>query len=394
VSTRAPSAGEGPPLIAHVLQHLIIGGLENGLVNLINHTPPGRFRHAIICLSHFSDFRTRLRSPEIPLIALGKRPGKDPRTYRRLWQLLRRMRPAVVHARNLSALDSVVVAWAAGVPHRIYGQHGWDVQDLHGRSGKYRLLRRVCHPFIERYVAVSAHTAHWLEETIGVRANQIEHIANGVDTAAFRPLDSGRRTIPEAPFKASDVVIGTVGRMQPVKDQATLIRAFIALRAERPDIAECAKLMLIGDGPLRGELLGLLLQAGAGEHVWAPGSRGDVAHMLQGMDVFVLPSLNEGMSNAILEAMASGLPIVATDVGGNAELVEPERTGVLTAPGDVGALAQALKTYLEDPERRRNHGQAARRRALREFSLDVMVSRYLALYDGIVGLQRTAGSYS
>jgi sugar transferase (PEP-CTERM/EpsH1 system associated) len=380
---RVPS----PPLVVHIIQHLIMGGLENGIVNLINRMPSERYRHAIVCLSHFSEFRDRIRIPGVAVIEIGKRAGKDLPSYLRLWRVLRELKPSIVHTRNVATLDAIIVAWAAGNRHRIHGEHGWDMGDLHGQNRKYRAYRRLCRPFVSRYVAVSRHIAEWLRASLGVPAARIRHICNGVDVVRFHPAAAGDR--PTAQFGDGDyVVFGTVGRMQPVKDQATFVHGFLSLIKRRPELRERVRLMLIGDGPCRSELLNGVAAAGASELVWAPGACDDVPALMRAMDVFVLPSLNEGISNTILEAMASGLPVIASNVGGNAELVSAGETGALVAAQDVTAMTAAMELYIDDVARRRLHGAAGRRRAVELFSLEVMVERYLELYDEVLGARR------
>jgi glycosyltransferase involved in cell wall biosynthesis len=138
---------------------------------------------------------------------------------------------------------------------------------------------------------------------------------------------------------------------------------------------------MVGDGPLRAEVQTLLNEAGVQDLVWLAGERNDIASVLRGFDCFVLPSRGEGISNTILEAMASSLPIIATDVGGNAELVERGRTGELVAPGDPDAMAEKILHYGRSPDRAGTAGQAGRSRVERLFSLDVMVHQYKELYD-------------
>jgi sugar transferase (PEP-CTERM/EpsH1 system associated) len=370
---------QAPPLIAHVIHRLAVGGLENGVVNLINHIPPERYRHTIIALTETTEFQARIARPDVAIHALHKRDGHDLGLYRRLWSLFRRLRPDVVHTRNMAALEGAAVAWAAGVPARIHGEHGWDVLDLHGRNRRYRLLRRSVRPFVQHYVTVSKHLEDFLRHSVAVPEERISQIYNGVDTGRFRP---GHQPIGPADFRpARGLVIGTVGRMQAVKDPLTLIRAFIRLLRLVPEHPSELRLVMVGDGPLRAQAQSLLHEAGLAQQAWLPGARDDVPELLRGLDVFVLPSLAEGISNTILEAMATGLPVVATAVGGNTELVLPGVTGALVPADDPDAMARALADYVRAPERLAAHGQAARRRAEGEFSLASMVSRYLAVYD-------------
>ena len=384
------SAKDTPPLVAHVIHRLAIGGLENGLVNLINTMPPDRFRHAIVCLTDFTDFRQRIRRPDVEVFALRKRPGLDLSVHRRFWSLLRKLRPTIVHTRNLGTLEFQWIAAAAGVRARVHGEHGWDTVDLHGKNPRYIRLRRLTRAVVSRYIALSRDIQHWLIDTVRVRPEHITQIYNGVDTDRFHPAADGagegglpaREGILPAGFAGPrDVVFGTVGRLEQVKNTLHLIEAFIALAERAPALKPRLRLAVVGDGSLRGPILERLGTCGLGSQVWLPGARDDIPEVLRALDVFVLPSLNEGISNTILEAMASGLPVVATRVGGNPELVEAGKSGFLPAGNDAGALAEALLRYAESTELRVLHGRRGRARVESHFSLAAMACAYLRTYD-------------
>ncbi len=375
------------PLIVHVIYRLDIGGMENGLVNLINHMPSDRYRHAIVCLTEATNFRQRLRNADIPVITLDKRPGKDLRTYPKLWRVLRRLRPAIVHTRNLGTIDALLPAALAGVRRRVHGEHGWDMVDLHGASRKYAWLRWCCRPLIHRYITVSRHLACWLKKSVGVPERKLTQIYNGVDTDRFRPAVQRTTVLPQGFASPGCVVIGGVGRMSAVKDPLNLVRAFLHLLHSASDLAPRLRLVMAGDGPLRADALQLLDKAGASAVTWFPGACDDVPELLRALDIFVLPSLNEGISNTILEAMATGLPVIATRVGGNPELVD-EHSGALVPPSDPQALARALRSYIDNPTLRHTHGEVGRRRVEETFSLQAMVSSYLKLYDDVLGTER------
>ena len=373
------------PLIAHVVFRFDVGGLENGVVNLINRIPDDRYRHAIIVLTEYTDFRLRLNR-DIPLFALHKRPGKDLGLHLRLWRLLRRLQPDVVHTRNLNALEAQLPAFLAGVPGRVHGEHGWDVHDLTGASRKYRWWRRLFRPFVRRYIPLSLHLADYLRGPIGVPAQRIACICNGVDVQKFCPPAHGfRDALPDPGFADEDVVvIGTVGRMETVKDQVTLARAFVLMVRQHPGARQRLRLVMVGEGALRAQVMALLQQEGLAQFAWLPGKRQDAAQLLRAFDVFVLPSLAEGISNTILEAMASGRPVVATDVGGNGELVVNGETGRLVPSADPQALATAIWDYVDSPDLRTRHGAAGRARAEQRFSIDRMVADYLSVYDSVL----------
>ena len=374
------------PLIVHVIHRLGVGGLENGLINLLNRMPVDRYRHAIVCLQGYSDFSKRLKRDDVMIYDIAKQDGHDFGAYLRLFRLFRTLRPAVVHTRNLSALESQVIAALAGVRTRVHGVHGRDTYDLYGENRKYNLLRRMIRPFVSHYIAVSRDLQHWLIETIGVSPERVSQIYNGVDTRRFHPAPR-ENAVPAEFLQSDSIVIGSVGRMAAVKDFPTLVHAFLRLLELAPELHDRLRLLIVGDGESRRTCMSLLEQHGASQHAWLPGERNDIPKLMAAMDIFVLPSLGEGISNTILEAMATGLPVVATRVGGNPELVRTGVTGQLVPPADTEAMAQALLVYVRQPELRAQHGHAARIIIDREFSPDAMTEGYLSVYDHVLKKQ-------
>ena len=377
------------PLVAHVVYRFDTGGLENGLVNLINHMPAERYRHVVIALTQVTEFRHRVKRPDVDFIALDKPPGHAIKLYPRLAALFRQLKPDVVHTRNLAALECALPAWWAGVPVRVHGEHGRDVEDIDGTNRKYQWLRRAYRPWVTHYVALSRDLAGYLGDKVGVPADRMSQVYNGVDTDRFRPAD-GPRVVPEGcPFDpARHWLVGTVGRMQTVKDQPMLARAFVRLLSQHPALRERVRLVMVGAGPLLGDVRRIVEEAGLVKHCWLPGERADVAEVMRLLSCFALPSQAEGISNTILEAMASGLPVVATDVGGNAELVEAGRTGLVVAPMNDEAMAGAIARLALDPAAAAAMGRAGRVRAVGQFSLQAMVARYQGIYDQQLRLAR------
>ena len=369
-----------PPLIAHVIHHFGVGGMENGLVNLINHMPAGRYRHAIVCLNGYSEFHRRLNQP-VELIALHKRAGHDLGLYGRLFRALKKLQPAIVHTRNLAALEGQVVAAVAGVRGRVHGEHGRDIFDLEGKSRKYNMLRKVIQPLVGHYIAVSRDLAHWLVDTVGVPSRKVTQIYNGVDNVGFHPRNGARAPVGPPGFAGKDdIVIASVGRLAQVKDFPALILAFHYLRKLWPEGYARLRLVIVGDGPIRPECERLIAELNLGDQVWFAGDRSDVPELMHAMDLFVMPSLGEGISNTILEAMASGLPVIATEVGGNPELVSPGKTGTLIPPANPEKMAQVLLAYVSDPARMAQEGRAARAEIETRFSMNAMVHGYLGVY--------------
>ena len=384
------------PLVVHVVYRFDTGGLENGVVNLLDQLPASAYRHVVLALTEVTDYRRRVHNDEVEFIALHKGPGHAFWLYPKLFALMRRLRPAIVHTRNLAALEAVVPAWLAGVPVRLHSEHGRDVDDLEGRSRKYQWVRRLYRPFVTHYVALSRDLADYLVGRTGVASGRVSQIYNGVDVARFRPAGQGgagtHRAEPIAgcPFDpTAHWLVGTVGRMQAVKDQPTLVRAFLRALELQPALRSDMRLVLVGDGPLRAQCLSLLDAAGAADLAWLPGERSDVPALMRGLHCFVLPSMAEGNSNTILEAMASGLPVIATRVGGNADLVADGATGLLVPAADTEALAQALSVLAGARARAADMGRAGRATVEARFSLQAMVAAYRDLYDHHIARARS-----
>jgi sugar transferase (PEP-CTERM/EpsH1 system associated) len=367
--------------------------LENGVVNLVNGLPPDRFRHAVVALTEIARFRERIRRDDVEFVALHKPPGQGVWCFARMRRILRALRPAIVHTRNLAALEMTVPAAWAGVPIRIHGEHGWDVNDPDGRSTRYRVVRRMYRPFVHHYVALSRHLARYLSEHVGIAPARIAQIYNGVDTDRFHPPTQGRASIDGSPFPSPDAwIVGSVGRLQAVKNPALLARAFIRALELAPDARAHMRLVMVGDGPLAAQAAEVLRQGRADDIAWLAGDRTDVPDVMRGLDAFVLPSLAEGVSNTILEAMATGLPVVATDVGGNGELLVDGGTGRLVPSNDVDAMAHAILDAFRNRPAARERGQRARDEVVRRYSLDSMLAAYASLYDRLLSEASARGA--
>ncbi len=377
------------PLVLHVFYRFDVGGLENGVVNLINHMPADAYRHAILALTEVTDFRQRIRRDDVQFISLRKPPGHLFKLFPRLVRIFREIKPAIVHSRNLAALEVTVPAWLARVPVRIHGEHGRDVGDLDGSNKTYQWVRRAYNPFVSHWIALSRDLATYLTGRVGIPARKLAQIYNGVDAERFKPAVAPEPTFADCPFRRPEHwLVGTVGRMQTVKDQTLLARAFIRALEIAPELRTRLRLAMVGDGPLRAEAQALLDAAGVADLAWLPGERHDIPEVLRGLDCFVLPSLAEGISNTILEAMASGLPVIATNVGGNPELVSEGQIGCLVPPGDPEAMARAIIAYARNPDQARTAGRQGRAEVERRFSLDAMVGAYQRLYDRCLGIDR------
>ena len=369
--------------VCHVIYRFDVGGMENGIVNLINHMPVDNARHTIISLTHKTDFASRLQRNDVELIELHKKPGNDIWMFIKLYKLFRKLRPDIVHTRNHPTTEIPFVAKLAGVKACVHGEHGRDVHDLDGSNRKYRLLKKLINPFIDHYICVSKDLEKWLHEYIGIHKHKITQIYNGVDSNKFRPDNHNHRLRQMTGFSQNDIIIGAVGRMEEVKGHIYLTQAFIGLLQKHPELSESLRLVILGDGSQKDICEKLINEAGFHENIWFPGSVDNVNELLSDIDVFVLPSLAEGISNTILEAMSCGLPVIATDVGGNSELVTNKRSGLLVTSADSSALANTLYQLVTDPELCESLGQAGRDEIERRFSMTAMVNQYLDVYCAV-----------
>jgi sugar transferase (PEP-CTERM/EpsH1 system associated) len=371
-----------PVRVLHVLYSLRMGGTELGVVKLVNALPPSDVVSAVASCKPADSLKDRL-APGVKLFEFHRRDGNDPRFVAQLVRLFRREKPDVVHTHSWGTLvEGIVAARLARVPHVIHGEHG----TMEERPRNLRVQRWLW-PRADRLLSVSSRLAERMADRVGFERSRIQVIRNGIDTVRFSPAprDKARAAFG---FGEADVVIGTAGRLVPVKDQATLIAALGVLKARGVDFT-C---VIAGDGPLRTALLEQIESAGLSESIRLLGGRADIDQVLAALDIFVLSSVSEGMSNTILEAMATGLPVVATRVGGADELVEDGMSGLLVPSQDPARMADALAGLVADRQKRTAMGASGRERALSIFPFDGMIAAYRDLYLELTGARRPGGS--
>jgi sugar transferase (PEP-CTERM/EpsH1 system associated) len=360
--------GRAPPRtlrVVHVMNYMArSGGMEKGVATLVRRASPD-IEHVVITIAGARDVETMLPAGT-RLINMAKPEGHSMRFIWRLAGVLRKLSPCVVHTRNWPGLDGIVAARLAGIRAVLHSEHGWGVADAQGTNRRRILVRRFLSRWTRSFLCVSKDIERWLTKTVRVRCPVVQ-IYNGVEIAPFEGGRTAADLKAELGLPSDALLVGIVGRLDAIKDHPTLFRAFAAVRERFPR----AELLCVGEGAEEEALRKL---AGPGIHML--GERHDVPRILRGLDVFALTSLNEGISNTILEAMAAGLPVVASRVGGNPELVEDGVTGTLFPAGDTAALAEAITSYLSAPERRAAHGAAARALVIGRFRTEGMVRSY------------------
>ena len=354
----------------HIVYELGYGGMELGVVKLANALDRLRIQSSICSCRPASSVKARLAS-DVPLFEFQRRAGNDPWLVARIAGLMRRERPDIVHTHAWGTLcEGLVAARLARVPAVVHGEHG-----TLNTTPRNVVVQKWAWGRVDQVLTVSSKLSERMSREIGFPLNRIRTIRNGVDLSRFHPR-SKFEACRRLDLDTERVVIGTVGRLVPVKNQALLLDATaILVRRGLPVVT-----VLVGNGPLRHELESQAERLGIVPCVRFLGERADVEHVMAAFDVFALTSVSEGLSNTIQEAMATGLPVVATRVGGADELIDDGTTGLLIPSGDVEALASALASLITSGDRRTAIGLAGLARARAEFSLDRMLREYEEVY--------------
>lgn len=363
------------PAIVHVVHSLEGGGTERMLLALLRALGPTGPRHVVIPLRAAGSLSAELPDHVMcrPLGVVGASGWAGVR----LGAVARRLRADVIHARNTGCwADAVVASLLMPRVRLVLGLHGLESGEPFNR--RQRLCVRAALLRGARFTSVSEAGRRQLIEQAGVPANLVDVLGNGVDLSRFHTPNADMRRRMRAALRLGDdaFVVGTVGALTPVKDHATLIRAVADAAEPLPDL----QLLIIGDGPLRADLERQARRVGIGGRVRFTGRRDDIPDLLACMDAYVCSSVSEGMSNAVLEAMAAGLPIIATDVGDNALLVRDGVEGLIVPRAWRAALVDALTTLVSSLETCRAFAAASRARA-QQYDLARMVATYEAYYE-------------
>ncbi len=362
--------------VAQVVHNLDVGGLERVVISLLDGLDPGRFRSVLVCLRDGGPLLADLRARDTRVYALRKGDGFDAASLARLLRVLRHERVDVLHCHNHGPLVYGALARPLSRARAfVYTAHGiYSAARI--RTAALGLARRS----VDRVVAVSEDAHRVALERGHMPAARVATIINGVDVARFEGRTERGKVRTALGLDDAAFVFGIVARLTPVKDHRNLLAAFAYVVAEHPT----ARLVVVGGGEIEVEVREAVAGLGLEGRAILLGERNDVPALMQAFDAFVLSSYSEGLSITLLEAMAAGLPVVATRVGGNGEIVRDGDTGVLVAPRDPAALAGAMRTVLADAGRAAAMGARGRERVRDQFSERAMVARYQDLYEQLL----------
>ena len=376
---RPPALDDSRPVICQVLHTLHVGGGEV-LARAFALQHERDFRPVFALLDDIGSLGQELKDAGYTVEVISRRPGFDWRCGRRLREFFRRHRVALVHAHQYAPLFYSALARLPGMPLPIlFTEHGRDYPDY--RRWKRALANRFLFGRRDRFVGVGQCVRRALIDYEGLPADRVEVIYNGSDLAAYDPLRGERDTVRrELSLAADEIAIVQVARLNRLKDHATAIRAMQRLRSAAPR----ARLLLAGEGEERPAIERLIGELGVSDCVRLLGTRRDVPRLLQGAEIFLLTSVSEGIPLTLIEAMATGLPCVATRVGGVPEVVQDRHTGRLAAPQDHAAIAGLLAELAAQPAQRQALGKAGLERARQLFDHGQMHARYGSAYRQMI----------
>ena len=371
-----------PIAICHLITELSTGGAQVALYRLLAGLDRERYLPIVACLYNGdAEIAEYIRSLGVPVFDLKMNAKWRVDAFWRLFQLLRETRPTILHTWLFHAnISGRMVGRLARTPIIIASERTM------GKEEYTRLwVNRLTAPLVDKIICVSQQVHEFAEQVIHLPPEKLVVIPNGVPIEDFARLPNALQARAALDLPTGELLIGSIGRMHRVKGYDFLLDAFSRIAASHTN----SRLLMVGDGPELDAMKTKTSQLGLEQRVTFLGKRNDIAAILPAMDIFVLPSLHEGMPNAVLEAMAARLCVVASSVGGIPELVIHGQTGLLVPPRDSEALANALISLLNAPQMRSQMGQTGRKRALEHYSIQSNIDKTQKLYEHLLESKRS-----
>lgn len=371
-----------PIRVGFVLHVMQVAGAEVLVAETIRRLGPA-IRPTVFCLDRVGQLGEEHRANGGDLVCLDRRPGWDFSVSWRLSAELARRDIEVLHAHQYTPFfySALAKPLLRRPPKLIFTEHGRHFPDV--VSPPRRTVNRlVLDRFADAVNACCRFSGDALRDKDGFAGRRIEVIENGIETERYGPADDKAALKAKRFLDPARRYLAHVARHHPVKDQPMLLRGFASAAADIPDV----DLLLAGDGPLRGELEDLARSLKIFHRVKFLGIRRDVPDVLRAADAFALTSVSEAASLTLLEAMATGLPVIVTAVGGNPEIVRHEREGLLVPRGDVAACGDAIRRLFQNPDLAARLGAAARERVLSHYRLEQTIAAYYGLYRRLAGV--------
>ena len=357
--------------------------MENGVVNIINNMDKSRFSNIICSLTTSDDYQYRISSDRRNIYNINKRDGNDITVPFKIASIIKKNQIDIVHARGWPTyleglLAAKLMCWRVKF---IYSYHGRTIDDVQYIPKRRLKIQKYLSFFADCIMTLSNEMASEYASMIGINSENIKVIYNGVETDKFSGTNVELESLrEELSIKKDDYVVGFVGRIDPVKDLQTLIDAIFIVKADINNI----KLIIVGDGSEMAKLQNYLIGNGMMNNVIFTGQRDDIGSCLSIMNIYVQPSLYEGMSNTIVEAMAGEKTVLATNVGGTPELINHEVDGILFSPGKPEKLAQHILDLYQNPDKAHSLANKAYRKVIEKFSMFAMIENYEKLYTTLL----------
>lgn len=371
----ASIATSRPPVrILHLIVELSIGGAQSALLRLLKHLDRQRFEPQVACYYNGDGVVARqIRANGIPVIDLGMSGKYRIDAFWRFYRLLRTQRPTILHTWMFHAnISGRLIGKLAGVPLIISSERTM------GQEGIFRRwVDRSTVGLTNSVVCVSQSVSRFAQDTIGLPVSKLTVIPNGIDLDQYDQLLSQGEARGKFNLPKEALIVGAIGRPRPVKGYLYLVEAFARLADTYP--AAC--LVFIGNGPDRPNLIDKVRSLGLEDRVIFLDDQTDIPGLLPAIDILAVPSLYEGMPNVVIEAMAAGVPVVATNVGGTQEVIINGETGILVPPQDANALSEGISSLLQKPDLRRQIGLSGQQRAYKFYNIQNTVQQTQLLYD-------------